>query len=380
MGENSKIEWTDHTFNPWWGCTHVHAGCDHCYAETFAKRTGKAQWGDGGTRMLTGPSNWAKPLKWNHDAEQAGVRARVFCASMADVFEDWRGDIATHSGGRLSINPDGEQYITALDQRMPSGSRAATLDDIRRDLFRLIDATPHLNWLLLTKRPENILRMTPAVRISSQQQADDRNERGEMYRRNVWLGTSISDQATADKMVPELLKCGDLSPVLFLSGEPLLGPIDLVNLPDYCEEPGWHFDALRFWRWLSARPSDKRKADWRAARPAIDWVIVGGESGHHAGPMHPQWARDLRDQCQAAGVPFFFKQWGEWLPFNSAQEIPDAPDRTPVCCVKTDGRSFSPYSYAEHAPCHEMVRVGKKAAGRLLDGREHNELPEVAHA
>lgn len=341
MGENSKIEWTDHTWNPWIGCTKVAAGCQHCYAEELMDhRYGKVKWGPNGTRVITSPSNWAKPLKWNRDAERAGVRARVFCASLADVFESWGKQITTHDGRIVGVCSRCHKFNTIMHRsewdagepewfcRLADGGcgeqqhlRAATMKDVRRELFALIDATPNLDWLLLTKRPENIQRMweLPALHpgaIGS-------------YRKNVWIGTSVAVQADADANIPELLKCRDLSPVLFLSMEPLLGPVNITRLGD----------------------------DGRFASPGVDgldWVIVGGESGHEARPMNPQWARDIRDQCQAAGVPFHFKQNGEF-----------------VSCSEVEG-------HGEHFTFPDgrtVRRTGKKLAGRTLDGRIWDEFP-----
>lgn len=159
--ENSKIEWTTHTFNPWWGCVKVSAGCEHCYAETFSKRTGHSIWGPAKTtsRRLFTDKHWAEPLKWNETAQQAGERHRVFCASMADVFED---------------HP---QVI-----------------DARQRLFELIDRTPYLDWLLLTKRPENIRRLWPFGWYDDQYTWP-----------NIWLGTSVENQIAADTRIPHLL-------------------------------------------------------------------------------------------------------------------------------------------------------------------------------
>lgn len=351
MGQNSKIEWTDHTWNPWIGCTKVAAGCQHCYAESFAERYGMAMWGPNGTRVKTSESYWRQPLKWNREAEKAGVRARVFCASLADVFEDWDKPVRVQHGDDTNML------------------------DCRTRLFALIDATPWLDWLLLTKRPENIRRMWPYVPHTVLQ---EQQHQFSGFRKNVWLGTSVATQNDADRNIPELLTCRDLAPVLFVSAEPLIGPVDLTRLPAPCElqkspNGGLCYDALK-------------SNDARYFEPPgrMDWVICGGESGHGARPMHPDWVRSLRDQCHAASVPFFFKQWGEWLPFatNAFEEHlpPNTPESTPVCLVKRDGRIFRQYSFAEHAPGVEMARVGKKHAGRLLDGREHNEFPMVETA
>lgn len=230
MGQDSKIEWTHSTFNPWWGCVKISDGCKHCYAESFSKRYGHKIWGVDAERRFFGDKHWNEPVKWNREAEKAGERRRVFCASMADVFED-RGD----------------------------------LDVSRSQLFMLISQTPMLDWLLLTKRPQNIAKMLPPHWLRNPQS-------------NVWLGTTCENQEQADKRIPELLQVP--AAIRFLSCEPLLGPVDLLSAS---KDP---FGGI----------------------PGIDWVIVGGESGHGARPMAEMWARDLRDQCLRAGVPFFMKQ------------------------------------------------------------------------
>jgi protein gp37 len=335
MGENSNIEWTDHTFNPWRGCTHAtaageaHPGCTHCYAEQLSKRNPKALgvWGERGVRVMGTPAYWRQPLKWNEAAEREGVRKRVFCASLADVLEDWQGPILDSKGRKLWRCWDNTR-IEASESRPSPRWSPLTMDDLRRDLFALIDATPNLDWLLLTKRPENIQRMWRQFgtfeRVNPECFGLHRHRRD-----NVWLLTSVSNQATADALVPELLKCRHLVPVLGLSCEPLLGPINFR---------------------------------WRG----LDWVIAGGESGPHARPMHPDWARSLRGQCQAAGVPFFFKQWGEWAPNDvaakpQAEWTPCGADRIHVW---DGGEEVS-------------LRIGKKAAGRLLDEMEWDEFPKT---
>ncbi len=307
MGANSSIEWTDHTFNPWWGCVKVSPGCHHCYAETLSKRFGNNIWGPAKTtsRRTFGPKHWAEPFKWNAEAAKAGQRKRVFCASMADVFE---------------AHP--------------------MLDDERAKLWVLIEATPNLDWLLLTKRPENIMRMTPdawALGLPA----------------NVWAGTSVEDQQRADERIPELLRVP--ARVRFLSCEPLLGPINLDHylIDDWTRIGG------------NVHYHD---------RPALHWVISGGESGPGARPMHPDWARGLRDQCVAAGVAYHFKQWGEYAP------VPwNKPDPKPALCVGINGSSVCAQvgHVAGFRTADEvcMERMGKHAAGRLLDGRTWDELP-----
>lgn len=312
MGENTKIEWCHHSFNPWIGCTKVSPGCAHCYAEveTFARvqrKRGNELWGKDANRHVTSDANWRKPYKWNEAATAADERHRVFCASLSDVFEDRRD-----------------------------------LDEPRRRLFDLIASTPRLDWLLLTKRPENLLTLLPPHWIKQPQA-------------NVWLGTTCEDQKRADERILHLLRVP--ATVRFLSCEPLLGPVDL----DFWIDSYW--DA-------SIKDLMGNKGSWVKAEAqherALHWVIAGGESGSHARPMHPNWARGLRDQCVLAEVPFLFKQWGEFAPsdVSRADELVSPHGRTVLGGIDNDS-----------AP---MRRVGKEAAGRLLDGREWNEYPVVA--
>lgn len=183
MGEQTAISWTDHTFNPWWGCERVSPGCQNCYAEAFAKRTGNAVWGKQAPRRFFGDKHWNEPLKWNRQAEAEGRRHRVFCASMADVFED-RDDLIVH----------------------------------RSRLFSLIEDTPWLDWQLLTKRPQNVSEMLI-------------DNGWPITPHNVWVGTTVEDQQRADERVPALLSIP--AAVRFLSCEPLLGPVDLDGLWGY---------------------------------------------------------------------------------------------------------------------------------------------------
>ncbi len=320
MGTNSKIEWTDHTFNPWRGCTKVSAGCAHCYAETMSKRnpTVLGIWGKHGQRVVAAESYWRQPLKWSREAAQAGERRRVFCASLADVFED--------------------------SESMPEASWPL-VQAARRRLFRLIGDTPALDWLLLTKRPQHIMTVL----------RDELNEAS--FPPNVWLGTSVENQAAADERIPHLLRAP--AAVRFLSCEPLLGAVDLSRL--IVATPCWHCGNL----------------DGEAGRcycgvtiePEIHWVIVGGESGAQARPMHQRWVRSLRDQCRDAGVAYFFKQHGEWIgggdwEYDTMKVI---EERSLWAGRPNDPNDLPTLHY----------RVGKHAAGRLLDGREHNDMPDV---
>src|SRR5206468_8037213 len=177
MGKNSSIEWTHHTFNPWWGCTKVSPGCKHCYAETFSHRLGMAIWGVRNERRFFSEKHWREPLRWDREASKTGRRGRVFCASMADVFE-----------------------------------ARADLNSWRERLWALIDATPNLDWLLLTKRPDQI-----ATKVPWRKNWPD----------NVWLGTTAENQLWAGRRIPILLK--HPAAVRFASCEPLLGPVDLSS-------------------------------------------------------------------------------------------------------------------------------------------------------
>lgn len=347
MGENSKIEWTDHTFNPWRGCTKVAEGCAHCYADAQAKRNPGTLgiWGPTGTRVVASEAGWPMPRKWNDHAEclrtfdcNAGDhgdvcpqknRPRIFCASMADVFEDWNGALTDSSGQRVAFNTYTMQMKGVgrdLDKCPLQGWRWATIADVRRRLLALIDATPNLDWLLLTKRPQNIPNMWPLELIDG-----TASMYGIRKRANVWLGTSIACHADLAN-IEQLRRCRDLASVLFLSVEPLIEDVGAIDVT------------------------------------GIDWVIVGGESGHHARPMHPDWARSVRDQCQAAGVPFLFKQWGEWLPMDEAG---------PWCEGKPEQLLWpGAINDPDNLPT-TMFRVGKAAAGRSLDGRTWDQFPQL---
>lgn len=344
MAENSKIEWTDHTFNPWMGCTKVSPACKFCYAERdMDHRFGKVQWGPAGTRVVTSEDNWRKPMKWDREAREKGIRYRVFCASLADVFEEWSGQVSHSSGKpmwRLNV-PNGDDecwgYKESLDD--PNTGRPLRLDDIRRRLFQLIDSTPNLDWLLLTKRPENILKFWPSLWVPHPM-PDFRGPGYRMksnYRSNVWLGTTVEDNEYGEKRIPELMKCRRLSPVLFLSCEPLLGWIDLRSIANVCRNC-----------------DDIAGCDCDTPPLGIDWVIAGGESGRDARPSHPAWFQWLSEHCKTHNVPFLFKQWGEWLPASqggnngAVHEWPDG--------------EFS-------------INVGKHAAGRKLDGLLHDGFP-----
>jgi protein gp37 len=324
MGAQSKIQWTDNTFNPWIGCSKVSAGCANCYAEreNSRRKWNPAGWGKGAQRKRTSDSNWHNPRSWNRTAltlpyscDGCGVwseggncflcgkemikrRPRVFCASLAD----W------------------------LDEEVPYGWLL--------DLLMLIAETDNLDWLLLTKRPQNWLaRLRQARNLSLS--LDLPNISGWIdgwlsgeAPSNVWLGVSVENQKAANLRIPELLSMP--AAVRFLSCEPLLGQICLEAVKN---EEDNRIDCFRNLVFCDGRNEPL------SLKNRIDWVICGGESGPKARPMQEVWAIDLLDQCREGGIPFFFKQWGE---HDNGEQ-----------------------------------RVGKAAAGRLLMGREWNEMPQA---
>lgn len=378
MAEISGIEWTDGTFNPWIGCTKVSPACDNCYAAVSTpSRTLGVEWGVGQLRHRTSAANWKLPLRWSAgrfwECTACGLRGgdaafakashalpayptpthrkpvpcyetieparqRVFCASLADVFDN-------------EVDP---QW--------------------RIDLFALIRATPNLDWMLLTKRIGNADRMiADAVGALPR---DKRCGMGQFNHHpiaqwpwpNVWIGATICNQAEADRDVPKLLRVP--AAVRFLSIEPMLGPVNV--------------------RWALSRNMAELAAGFLergSFAPGgetlrrLDWIIAGGESSSHARPSHPDWFRSLRDQCAAARVPFLFKNWGEHsLEYDRDRDDPDWRrcgewDRKPGRWINlAGGHGF----HGERV--HYAHRVGKKAAGRQLDGRTHDGYPEVRHA
>jgi protein gp37 len=268
VGEGTKIQWTanvlpdgtvveGYTFNPWIGCEKVSPACKNCYAEvdTFPRvqrRRGLELWGPKAARHITSSESWAKPLAWDRKASREGRRARVFCASLADVFEDRRD-----------------------------------LDGARGWLWKLLGQTPNLDWLLLTKRPQNVRRMVPW---------------GASWPTNVWLGTTVEDQEHANERIPHLVECP--AAVRFLSIEPMLGPVDLTRIP--LSKPVRPDDPIATLNALTgevAGPGDRTEL-------RVNWCIVGGESGSHARPFHLAHARAVVRQCSRADVPVFVKQLG----------------------------------------------------------------------
>jgi protein gp37 len=334
MSENTKIEWADHTFNPWIGCTKVGPGCDNCYAKAdFEDRRHRVVWGAGHARIRT--KTWGDPVRWNKQADAFfavhGRRQRVFCASLADVFDN-------------EVDPLW-----------------------RADLFWLIKQTPNLDWLLLTKRIGNArLMMCDAISTI------DPMAEWVMPLSNIWLGATIVNQEEADRDIPKLLEVPATK--RFLSIEPLLGPVNLDAAFMPCEN--WGDDIVMDPE--TGAYECCRKCDYTGIsnEMGIDWVIVGGESGHNARPMHPDWVRGLRDQCQTAGVPFLFKQWGEWTPGENVERVRGTVD---TAFLWNDEWKIYPLNLAtdgghiDDEP--DLYRVGKKAAGRHLDGEIWNGVP-----
>lgn len=289
---DSSIEWCHHSFNPWEGCAKVSPGCKNCYAEERNNRFhGGKHWGVDAPRLMRSEAYWREPLRWQRSAAERGVRERVFCASLADVFED-RADL---------IEP-------------------------RARLFRLIAATPGLDWLLLTKRPENIRRLMAGDLPHDQLEGPTGQTvcspfcwcQGEPTppMDNVWLGTTCEDQQRADERIPHLLACRDLAAKLFVSYEPALGPVDFRR---FMWPTHWHWDcryrtpeeALA----AGAFAEQRRQALVSAHSSFIDLVIVGGESGPGARPFDLAWARSTIAQCKVAGTCCFVKQLGA-VPFE----------------------------------------------------------------
>lgn len=276
MTEASKIEWTDHTFSPWLGCTPVSAACDNCYASALSARYGWPVYRKAVPRRRTTPSTWREPHRWQRKAAANGVRASVF-PSLCDPF-------------------DGEVPIDWIDQFVDEQ----------------VLPTPDLDWLLLTKRPQLARKYFAGRQARGKGGVPD----------NVCLGTTVETQPLAAPRLKHLAAI-EGAKLRFVSVEPMLGPIDLRP-------------------WLESG--------------VLDWVIAGGESGRRARPTQADWIRALRDQCVAAGVAFFLKQWGEWAPRAIGQRVLKPSD--PPCLV--DG---------------EMYLVGKVRAGAELDGRHWRQLP-----
>lgn len=337
MGEHSAIEWTNATVNFWWGCTKVGPGCDHCYAEALSTRFGESIWGQGAPRRkIKGAiglihrldndyADWAA----DHECRLLGphdtLRRRVFIQSMSDLFD---------------LEVPLEWFAEA---------------------WKHILACNRIDIQIVTKRVSAIEKRLAAIGY-------------EGWPSHVGLIATVCNQDEAERDVPRLLdiKTARDIPWVGLSIEPLLGAIDLTRIPlKGVLDP---FDALAGSTWCRLSDGTRFVAAPKGhfRKNFLDWIIVGGESGRNARPMHPEWACTLRDQCAKAGVPFLFKQWGEWA---------WAPDDLNFKDALAWGRGqFGSLPFEHHSCGRTAFRAGKKRAGRLLEGLEHNGFPEVCHA
>jgi protein gp37 len=388
--ENSKIEWTHHTVNLWWGCQEVHAGCDNCYARVIDRRFKGNHWGARAPRRIVS-SAWDDLARYQKKAAAVGEMHRVFIGSMMDIFEKPMPLVEMH--GNEILGQDTGGLCQLLFQQISAGMY------------------PNLLFLFLTKRPGNILKYIP-------------EDWKAIPPTNVMYGTSVVNQETADRMIPELLEVPGRH---FLSCEPLIGPVDLspwigpINIDSLASECGY-FDAsssvnngygcthpeqeerengcgkcFDFSCPIASRLEPSEPLDQPIYKAfgfygdellmrynnGIDWVIAGGESGPHARPMHPDWVRSLRDQCVSARVPFFFKQWGEWAPgasdFFYTEERPlwFLEPNGELSWFAGDTETTINHSVNYTGTSHAIEKIGKKKAGRLLDGREWNEVPAI---
>lgn len=291
MGLNTEISWCDHTLNLWWGCVKVSPGCKFCYADTLDNRYNHddRHWGPSSSRKLV--RSWKKNL---NDMRKSAIannrRETVFVMSMGDIFEDDQP---------LSNNHD---------------TNWKTINDVREEFFGMVDDYPELIFLLLTKRPGNMMEMVPSMWLI------------DAWPDNVWIGASIVNQAEVKEKMEHISEFLMEIPV-FVSAEPLLDPIEFGETLSY-----------------------------------VSWVIVGGESGQKARPMNPDWARNLRDECLAAGIPFHFKQWGENYPIEGTEVMAEAISGEPIVVKKLT-----------------FEKRGKHNAGNVLDGKRHLGFPESFH-
>lgn len=322
MAANSAISWTRHTWNPWMGCTKISPACDGCYAEAMMDlRYGKVKWGNA-PRVRTSAKIWNDPFRWQRQAEQDGDRPFVFCASLADIFDN-------------QVDP---QW--------------------RADAFDVMRRTPRLVYLLLTKRPMNILKLTEAA--------------GGLPP-NAALGATMEDQPRADANLPHLLIAAARLQPLFTFGslEPLLGLVDIR----------WAISQNRLDIAAGILQRGRFSPGMETIR-RLEWVIAGGETDqgtHKSRPTHHDWFRDLRDDCAAAGVPFHLKQWGEWTPGENVPHTvrgmrPSADYINDEWHIGSSDMSDPEGDWMDEP---DVYRIGKKLAGRALDGVTHDGVPEI---
>jgi protein gp37 len=357
MGDKSNIEWTDATWNPIVGCSIVSPGCTNCYAMSMAARIEAMQprsHYDGTTMKVKGKPVWTgqlamapdhiltAPLRWKKPR-------KIFVNSMGDLFHE-------------SV-PD--EWIDKV--------------------FAVMALCPQHTFQVLTKRSKRMREYCNFIRSQyldaqdeiSQVRYGSRSTAITWPLPNVWLGVSAEDQTRADERIPDLLATP--AAVRFVSAEPLLGPI-YFTLLDVTNGNTAHLNSLTGNTFVDGNAGQSSQT-FKGLK--LDWIIAGGESGHGARPMHPDWARSIRDQCQAAGTAFFFKQWGEWVPQLGAVDISDNPEQSrykwaewQVDTCKWDYID-NPQWCEDMDSDHSVIRVGKAKAGNLLDGKTHNQFPEV---
>lgn len=379
MAETSTIEWTDATWNPITGCSIVSPGCTNCYAMKLA-----------GTRLqhhpsragLTKPSKagpvWTGEVRFNEEWLDQPLRwkrpRRIFVCAHGDLFhesvpDEWIDRVFAV----MALAPHHTfQVLTKRAERMRG---YLTDDDLNHRISAALGSMLDGDWIWDHSRLRPAIDGLIDAFIGHRMTDDDLVEYlpAPMPLPNVWLGVSAEDQARADQRIPHLLETP--AAVRFVSLEPLLGAINLNGLYSQFVLEGGGIEQ----RWDSCLDG-RRFNIWSESdddAPRLDWVIVGGESGPGAGPMHPDWLRSLRDQCTTAGVPFFFKQWGEWAPGESAGK-----PKTYEIGFWVDGRWHMDRETAKQAEDGnfdeepDVYRVGKKAAGATLDGREWREMPQ----
>lgn len=336
MADNTGIEWADATWNPTTGCTKVSAGCDNCYAETLAERFRgtPGHYFEHGFDVQMRPDKLDQPLRWKRPR-------RIFVNSMSDLFHDQVPDwyVATVFAVMALAPQHTFQVLTKRHARMRSLLTSKTRYNEQGGYVPGFDA---------------MVRNAAANMRNNARRADWPDvDKTPWPLPNVWLGVSAEDQRWADIRIPVLLDTP--AAVRFVSAEPLLGPIDLLGTVD---RPG--------------------PATIRNDQPGIDWVIVGGESGRGARPMHPVWARALRDECTSAGVAFLFKQWGEWAPQWPSDWLPgDVAMAVDGTAHRIGAGGLDELSVEVRRRSYLIRRVGKKTAGRVLGGRTWDEYPEV---
>lgn len=331
MRPTTTIAWTDHTVNFWWGCTKVSPACTNCYAEEIGSRFGSklfgqpVLWGAGKPRFERLEKARAECLKIQRHAHESGTRPRVFINSMSD----W------------------------LDDEVPIEWLAYLLETLHR--------CPNVRFQLLTKRPENFpIRMLDILASKIQNSVAEGWLKGTDVPHNVWVGTTVENQHYADERIPRLLQIP--AKVRFLSCEPLLGPVDLLRISavGFGGNEGHRVDCIRKGYWQTPTHFVNH-SDMHDSFGKLHWVIAGGESGGSSRPSHPDWFRSLRDQCASASVPFFFKQWGDYIEAGpNAEHLP---------ITKT-------YK-ADTSRGVTMLKAGAAIAGNTLDGVKHEAFPQL---